>query len=119
MNTAEKVQVTALFAIFLFLSYITVYTVRQTLEWQSRPRRVFLPKAKAQQEEKETVKPAPGKKGARMQGSKRSQDLFTRGQRKASSGDCEGALKDLDAAASLDASLKTQIPSALDSCKQK
>ena len=88
MNTAEKIQVTVLFGIFLFLSYITVYTVRQTLEWQGRPRRVFLPKAKAQTQMPE--------KGAKLPHAKKSQDLFTSGKSKTSANDCEGANKDLD-----------------------
>ena len=126
MNTPEKIQVVALFAIFSFLSYITAYTIRQTLEMQSRPPRVFLPKAKVQQPVEEKVEPtpekatkkAPEKKGVKLT-QQRSQELFTRGQRKATSGDCDGAIKDLDAAAKLDSSLKDQIPSALDACKQK
>lgn len=125
MNTPEKVQVVVLCAIFAFLSWVTAYTVKQSLEMSSRPPRVYLPKAnppqpEAQPEptpEKATKKPAK-EKGVKLT-KQHSQELFTQGKRKASSGDCDGAIKDLNAAANLDSSLKDQIPTALDACKQK
>lgn len=118
MNTAEKIQAAILAVLLVFVAYIAMYAVQTTVERRNRaPARIELPKPRTAPPEKPSPKRKASKKSAK--GREDAKELFTRGLGKATAGDCVGATADLQKAASLDASFKDQIPSALDACKQK
>ena len=132
LRTPEKLQTAFLIAAFLFIAYAVYVSVSKAIE-----ARDFGPKsgqgpldrpvpAKAGKE-KSSMKSAakadaPAMKhldAAILSHPKEAKNYVSRAQLKASLGDCSGASTDFSKAASLDKSLQNEVPSELDSCKQK